>query len=626
MKKSITLIIALLITIANFAQGRAINYKAVVKDGSGNLVAGQTIDVRFNILNDASTSVYQETHSPTTDANGIIIVNIGYGNDTTGNFFTIDWESDFYSLQTEIDLEQDGDYDLLESTSFQAVPYALNSATKIDDLSDGKSDDDGSQNGSSIFIGIDAGLNDDSTNNANVGIGYEALKNNLIGDFNTAYGYQALLNNAGSETSALYGSYNTAIGYKALLSNTTGFYNTGNGKSSLQSNTTGNYNTATGYNTLYDNIDGNANVAMGVNTLASNISGGYNVAIGNNAGRKVIGSNNVFLGYSAGSDTQAGGSTTHEKSSGIFIGYNAGSKELNSNRLYIENSSSTSPLIYGEFDTDFLRINGRQEISSTSGNPFRLVTTNSNNYITYNSANGYRGYSGIFTGDDDMDFGTGGGNTTGKVHLVTAASPKLTVAANGNVGIGTQNPSYKLDVTGGSRITGQLSVNTISLNGPYMSGEYSGGYKLAIGGSVIPSYDTGYSLGTSDTRWLNVWAWDGTINTSDKRDKTNIASLGYGLSEIMKLEPVSFNWKSKPNQEKKLGLIAQDLLKVIPEVVKTHDDVPISKEDQTKTKRVEIERLGVYYSDLIPVLIKAIQEQQETIESLKSRLEVLEKN
>ena len=78
------------------------------------------------------------------------------------------------------------------------------------------------------------------------------------------------------------------------------------------------------------------------------------------------------------------------------------------------------------------------------------------------------------------------------------------------------------------------------------------------------------------------------------------------------------------NTDKKLGLIAQELLQIIPEVVKTHEQIAIDDNDRTKTKSVEMERMGVYYSDLIPVLIKAIQEQQVTIESLKARIELLE--
>jgi len=68
-------------------------------------------------------------------------------------------------------------------------------------------------------------------------------------------------------------------------------------------------------------------------------------------------------------------------------------------------------------------------------------------------------------------------------------------------------------------------------------------------------------------------------------------------------------------------LLAQDLLEVIPEVVKTHDFQ--MEEDGTITE-VKLETLGVNYSNLIPVLIKAIQEQQDEINSLRERIANLE--
>jgi len=70
----------------------------------------------------------------------------------------------------------------------------------------------------------------------------------------------------------------------------------------------------------------------------------------------------------------------------------------------------------------------------------------------------------------------------------------------------------------------------------------------------------------------------------------------------MKLRPIKFDWKNKNNDKKSIGLIAQDLLNIIPEVVVE----PKNKE----------ELLGVKYADLIPVLIKAIQEQQNQITAL----------
>jgi len=130
MKHTITLIVTLLISISTFAQ-QGINYKAVVKDGSGNLVSEQTIGVQFTILEDA-VATYVENHTTTmTDANGIVILNIGQGTATTGTFGAIDW-SKTTTLKTEIDI--DGGLDNLAdlgTTQFMAVPYALSSADNL---------------------------------------------------------------------------------------------------------------------------------------------------------------------------------------------------------------------------------------------------------------------------------------------------------------------------------------------------------------------------------------------------------------------------------------------------------------------------------------------------------------
>ncbi|MEP6514023.1 MAG: tail fiber domain-containing protein [Parafilimonas sp.] len=58
------------------------------------------------------------------------------------------------------------------------------------------------------------------------------------------------------------------------------------------------------------------------------------------------------------------------------------------------------------------------------------------------------------------------------------------------------------------------------------------------------------------------------MNTSDARGKTNIRDLNYGLKDIMKLRPVKFNWKNNADEGDKLGVIAQEIKKVLPEVVR----------------------------------------------------------
>lgn len=98
-------------------------------------------------------------------------------------------------------------------------------------------------------------------------------------------------------------------------------------------------------------------------------------------------------------------------------------------------------------------------INTDSARPINLKTLGTDNYMAFNNSTGYIGYSGIFTGDKDMDFGTGFLNGTGKVHLVTNANPKLTVVANGDVGIGTMEPMAKLDVKGDIKTNGEIHAS-----------------------------------------------------------------------------------------------------------------------------------------------------------------------
>ncbi len=124
MKNTITLLICLLISISTFAQ-QGINYKAVIKDDLGNVVTGQTIDARISILKNNTTPIYVEDHTKTTSGDGIVILNIGEGNNPQGVYADIDWSINNYLLKIEIDIEQDGTFENMGNTPLKAVPYAL---------------------------------------------------------------------------------------------------------------------------------------------------------------------------------------------------------------------------------------------------------------------------------------------------------------------------------------------------------------------------------------------------------------------------------------------------------------------------------------------------------------------
>ena len=124
----------------------------------------------------------------------------------------------------------------------------------------------------------------------------------------------------------------------------------------------------------------------------------------------------------------------------------------------------------------------------------------------------------------------------------------VTVRKNGNVGIGTTIPLATLQVNG------QLRFASVE----YF--EDGGTNEIASRGDIRPTSDNTYDLGTPTYRWDDVYATNGTIQTSDIRDKENIRDLTYGLSEILKMRPVKFTWKNNPEQGEKIGLIAQEVL------------------------------------------------------------------
>jgi hypothetical protein len=144
-----------------------------------------------------------------------------------------------------------------------------------------------------------------------------------------------------------------------------------------------------------------------------------------------------------------------------------------------------------------------------------------------------------------------------------------------------------------------------------------------ISNRFSPTRDGSYTLGKSTHRWNALYATNGTIQTSDEKQKKNITTLNYGLSEILKISPISFEWREEKQEnvigDVHLGFSAQDLLQIVPDVVQTHEMICVSEEPLIYEKR-EVANLGVYYAEIIPVLVRALQEEDAKVEELQAKV------
>jgi len=221
------------------------------------------------------------------------------------------------------------------------------------------------------------------------------------------------------------------------------------------------------------------------------------------------------------------------------------------------------------------------------------------------------------------------------------------VVEKGNVGIGVLNPYLPLEVRGAMAIVSDASgfanirfrspdagdsACIIFGNRDYFAFESEAvGAKPTLGlwvnrndNDVEPFDDNLTDFGTPVYRFRNIYAGNGTIQTSDARMKKNISPLNYGLDAVMKLRPVAYHWKNqRDGTERQIGFIAQEVESIIPEAVvhsRVSAEIIQRAKDAGKPVAAITDPYGMKYNELIPVLAKAIQEQQQKIEQLEKEL------
>jgi len=458
---------------------------------------------------------------------------------------------------------------------------------------------------------------------------------------------------------------NVAFGNNALVSNQSGTYNIAFGRDAARNNNSGSNNVVIGSGANYYNESSSDIIAIGTGALHAE-KGTGNVALGSWAGHRggiadnltnsvFLGKNSsagggsvdnsVALGYGASVDANntiqlGNGSITDVKTSGKVTASGFKTPSGTSSQYLMADGSvttgssgvpyngATQAVDLGNYNLSVYNVtigigSGGQQTNTALGNTALANNTNGyyntatgGNALRYNTSgvqNTSNGFESLFnnqTGSDNTAFGFRGliNNTNGNYNTAVGyESLGSNSSGEKNTAIGKWALSQN---TGGSNNTAiGYDANVYSGSGNF-NNSTAIGFESRITASNMVSLGNGSitRVETSGTLYSN-----GAALTSDKRLKTNIVPISNAIETIMKLNPVHYDKKNTINSKEyakaENGFIAQEIQKILPFIVKEGTDAD--------------KLLSVDYNSIIPVLAKAIQEQQKEIEELKELVKQL---
>ncbi|MBK7627529.1 MAG: tail fiber domain-containing protein [Bacteroidales bacterium] len=471
------------------------------------------------------------------------------------------------------------------SNTFFGDSAGLNNTSGIENLFMGKNAGLGNKDGSwNVFLGKDAGYASE-TSVSNVFIGNEAGRMAKHTATSTASYNVSIGTLAGYYNN---GNFNVFVGQEAGYSNEKGKQNVFIGMGAGYYNDTASYNVAIGTDAGYNNM-GKAGVFIGNFAGYNNVGANYNVFIGNNAGTSTnSGDKNVILGSDAGYDNTTGRFNT-------FIGNLSGSSNTTGGwNVYVGNSAGETAT--GNYNT-------------VMGNVAGQAVTGDYNTI-YGFQSGYETTSGI--GNAFFGHQSGHENISGSYNTYIGPSAGYyNTSGSKNVMIGFEAGAYeygsnKLVIANGwsstpsssSLLYGDFSTSQLRLN-------------ASVGINAAPS--TFYNLYVSGLVYATGDFWTG----SDIRLKQNVKSIDRDgvIDKVKEMDVIKYNYNTEsskgiPSEENKyIGIIAQEIEKSFPELVRT---------DEKGFKAVN-------YNGLTAVLLQAIKDQQKQIDLLKEEVEMLKK-
>jgi len=487
-----------------------------------------------------------------------------------------------------------------------------------------------------------------TTGGNNVALGTNALQSNTTASDNTAIGNNSL--NANTT-----GTQNTAIGGSTLIVNTTGFGNSAMGYGTMASNTTGQLNIGIGGGSLAANTTGNNNTAIGSFAGSLITTGSNNTILGYYQGTPTLASN-IVLADGAGNVrlfSDANGLIGINQAVGSTIG---GQLDIHTAQTYaLVLNGLTTNNAYTAFSNNNVgkwRIGNTYNAGANSFDIYNFTTSANAMSITSGNLVGIGGtasgtygklsvFGGITMKNDNnakLEIGRYSSSATDSYIVMSLGSTGLTftnandiadimrLTTTGNLLIGstTDDTINKLQVNGSSKFTGLLTINAnTSARALDIVGRTDGTSLLifwnnavsvqnakltaSTSGLLIDGATTISNLAGTGSRAVLADA-NGLLSApvSDISVKENINSIGYGLNEILKMNPVWFNYNDEYKnygEGRQNGNIAQEMKAIIPEAVFT-----------TPTTG----KMGINYDQLQAVYIKAIQELKAEIDALKN--------
>ncbi len=646
MKRLLTITLVCLAALSFGQVPDLINYQGIARNSSGATLNSQAVGLRLTIHQTTATgtTVYQETHNPTTNQFGLFTVQIGGGTVVSGTFGSISWGTDAYYLEVEMDENGGTAYSQMGTSQLVSVPYALYAKTS-GSSTPGPTGATGAA-GANGATGPQGPTGPTGAAGANGATGPQgptgaAGANGATGPQGPT-GPQGVAGANGATGPQGPTGANGATGATGPAGGPDNDWTVNGANMYTHSSITGNVGIGTSSPTKPLHIVSNNTTIPKLWMQSDNTPVMNYIGIQNS-----VTSADLSLGIVNNFPTYGDPGETFIRASGNSMGLNLiGSSAANGHiTFYTGGNATTTPTMHMA-PNDMIGIG-----TSTPTNPLNIhagPTTGTGQLAIQGTADGNAGLAYMsFLSDNGTRMGWIGDGSTlnqdltfsanvGKLRFFTGGAYRMDINTNGNVGIGTSNPLSTVHIAqaGTSPI---LRYEDLDPGGKtWHTGVSSdGSFRIAETGlndriSILPTTASGF-VGISTNAPTAALSVNGTANKpgggtwavfSDRRLKKNVNSYSEGLEVLNKIKPVTFQYNGKADiadtDSRYVGVIAQDMQEIAPHTVRAVDYN--NTETGERGQYLEFDPNALTY-----MLINSVKELNEKVEQLAKENEELKR-